>query len=231
MSIEFNEEYTKCDSAIISCNDCKGCSKCCENMGDTIVLDPYDIWMITSNLKIAGGHAVTYDILVSEDGPFELTNQNGLVLPSIKMVADERKKAPEKSGCCPFLNQLGRCSIHSIRPGLCRLFPLGRNFYEDHITYFVLEGELGCPSKEKSEAEIANWLAIPDIEKYEAFQLSWHTIKKNLLSAISEGFSDGTLSMTDASKLISRFLTIFYATNYGSDFFASYEENVKRWQS
>ena len=36
--------YIENDMARIGCNDCEGCSKCCHNMGESIVLDPYDIY-------------------------------------------------------------------------------------------------------------------------------------------------------------------------------------------
>ena len=29
-----------------NCQDCIGCYDCCTGMGDTIVLDPYDVWMM-----------------------------------------------------------------------------------------------------------------------------------------------------------------------------------------
>lgn len=35
--------YTKNDMVKAGCNDCKGCSACCHGMGESIVLDPYDI--------------------------------------------------------------------------------------------------------------------------------------------------------------------------------------------
>ena len=38
------KSYTENDLARIGCNECEGCSKCCHNMGESIVLDPYDMW-------------------------------------------------------------------------------------------------------------------------------------------------------------------------------------------
>ena len=39
--------YTSSDMAKVGCNDCKGCSACCRNMGQSIVLDPYDVYQLT----------------------------------------------------------------------------------------------------------------------------------------------------------------------------------------
>ena len=112
--------YNHTDFAPIGCDACNGCSKCCTDMGESIVLDPYDMYMLTSNLKLAGGMPATYEILTSEYGPLTLASQNGLILPCIKLVVDEA--APEAAvGTCAFLDKNGRCSIHKIRTGLCRL--------------------------------------------------------------------------------------------------------------
>lgn len=216
-------EYNCLQTAKIGCDDCRGCSHCCENMGDSIVLDPYDMWMLTSNLRLAGNTPVTYEILTSEDGPLELSNHDGLILPNIKMVVDERPgHSHSDTGICPFLNGSGRCSIHSIRTGLCRLYPLGRNFYPDKIKYFILNEELGCPSKKKSYVKISDWLEIPDIEKYEAFQLKWHNLKKETLVKMQ----NPNTSIEDQKTLMLHFLKTFYQTPYSSDFYNDFENRA-----
>lgn len=54
--IDFDKEtdgkrYSGKDMARLGCNDCNGCHKCCTGMGKSIVLDPYDIYMLKSALK------------------------------------------------------------------------------------------------------------------------------------------------------------------------------------
>lgn len=41
------------DMAKLGCNDCSGCSSCCRGMGNTIVLDPYDVWRLTGGLGVS----------------------------------------------------------------------------------------------------------------------------------------------------------------------------------
>lgn len=41
------------DMAKLGCNDCAGCSSCCRGMGNTIVLDPYDVWRLTGGLGVS----------------------------------------------------------------------------------------------------------------------------------------------------------------------------------
>ena len=49
--ISDGKKYTINDMAKIGCNDCSGCSKCCENMKGLITLDPYDIYRILDGLN------------------------------------------------------------------------------------------------------------------------------------------------------------------------------------
>ena len=42
--------YTANDMVKADCQDCKGCSACCRGMGDSIVLDPYDVWQMSAGL-------------------------------------------------------------------------------------------------------------------------------------------------------------------------------------
>ena len=38
--------YTAGDLAKVGCQDCEGCCDCCCQMGDTIILDPLDVWQL-----------------------------------------------------------------------------------------------------------------------------------------------------------------------------------------
>ena len=39
------------DMVKADCNDCKGCSACCQGMGQSIMLDPLDIYNLTVGLN------------------------------------------------------------------------------------------------------------------------------------------------------------------------------------
>ena len=103
--------YETNDLVKLGCGDCAGCSACCHEMGDTIILDPYDIWQLTGNLHC------TFEQLMGE-GKIALSVYDGVILPHLRL------EGPQEG--CLFLNEAGRCSIHPFRPGMCRLFPLGR---------------------------------------------------------------------------------------------------------
>lgn len=162
-----------------NCQDCVGCHDCCTGMGDTILLDPYDVW----NLKKVTG--LTMQELL-ESGKAALTVSGGLVLPHIQM--------DSKTDACPFLNVEGRCSIHAFRPGMCRLFPLGRNYENEKMNYILLTDE--CKKKNRSKIKVSQWIGINPAEKYHAFVLRWHDFRKHLSEVFKEAEEDEIKSLT-----------------------------------
>ena len=71
------------DMAKLGCNDCAGCSSCCRGMGNTIVLDPYDVWRLT------GGLGVSLQQLLA--GHLELNVVDGIILPNLKLAGDSEQ--------------------------------------------------------------------------------------------------------------------------------------------
>ena len=119
--ISDGKRYTSNDLAKLGCGDCSGCSKCCHGMGESITLDPYDIYNLTINLKM------TFNELLAES--LGLSVKDMIILPHLNLKT-------EGEGCL-FLDENGRCSIHSFRPGICRLFPLGRIYENESFSYFL----------------------------------------------------------------------------------------------
>ena len=155
--------YDANDMVKVGCSDCAGCSACCHGMGETIVLDPYDIWQLTSHL------GCTFEQLLSS-GRIALHVYEGLILPSLNLVGEEEG--------CPFLNKEGRCSIHSFRPGICRCFPLGRLYENGSFRYFLQIHE--CRKENRTKMKIRKWLDIPDLRRYEKIICDWHFYIKAL---------------------------------------------------
>lgn len=155
-SISDGRLYTSNDMVKADCNGCNGCSSCCRGMGSSIVLDPFDVYRMTEHL------GVTFSELLKS--VVELNVVDGVILPNMKMVGT--------SESCAFLNQEGRCTIHSVRPGVCRLFPLGR-FYEDgSFRYFLQVQE--CPKENKTKVKVKKWVDTPNLKEYEQFVTDWH---------------------------------------------------------
>ena len=209
LDISDGKLYGNNDMVKISCHDCRGCSSCCRDMGDTIWLDPYDIFSLTLHL------GKSFEELLKNE--VELHVEDGLILPNLRMIS---AVTPEHKTACSFLNEEGRCSIHSFRPGYCRLFPLGRNYEEGKLAYLVLKD--ACLAKEKSKIKINKWLSIPRLKDYEVFLVEWHSLTKTLRGYFAEHMEDAI------SKAINmRLLQNFYMTAYeGEDFYTAFTNRM-----
>lgn len=213
------------DMAKLGCNDCSGCSSCCRGMGNTIVLDPYDVWRLT------GGLGMSLQQLLA--GHLELNVVDGIILPNLKLAGDSEQ--------CTFLNEAGRCSIHPYRPGICRLFPLGRYYEEDGFRYILQVHE--CEKQNRSKVKIRKWMDTPDMERYDAYIADWHAflsklrvkLEKETLAGASSDAADEEASSQDLAKSISMYvLQQFYLLLYDTsrDFYSQYEARMaaaKKW--
>ena len=199
---------TSRDMAKISCPTCRGCGACCRDMGDSIRLDPYDVYLLTRNLGLAFSDLLDRSIALHAEG--------GLVLPHLLM-KEEEKGEP----CCSFLDREGRCSVHAFRPGLCRLFPLGRDYDGTGFSYFVVEN--ACPVPGKSKVRISSWLGYGDLASYEVFTARWHYFVKEMQEML--GAFQGS---EEARRLALYILQKFYAQPWDPDrgFFDEFEERL-----
>lgn len=195
--------YSSNDMAKLSCNECNGCSSCCRGMGQSILLDPFDVFQLQ---KSAGQN---FSQLMQEK--IELHVEDGLILPSLKM--------QDSTDACGFLNREDRCSIHLHRPGLCRLFPLGRNYDEKGLRYFLLED--ACQVQNRTKVKIRKWLGVESLPRYEQFLIIWHDLRQEVRAKIMEQQSDAF-----TQKVNVKFLENFYQRPYdtGLDFYSQFEE-------
>jgi len=194
------------DMVKADCGGCKGCSDCCESMGSTIILDPYDVWRLTTGLK------KSFDELLLDK--LELNVVEGLILPNMKTEGNGER--------CGFLDQEGRCSIHALRPGLCRIFPLGRYYENRSFRYFLQVHE--CKQEPKTKVKVQKWIDTPDLKRNEAFIIDWHYFLKDLSKRIEENGSE------NMQKAVSLFvLKTFYQRPYeeGRDFYEQFYERLE----
>lgn len=198
--------YTASDMVKADCGGCQGCSDCCRTVGDTILLDPYDIYQLQKGLRQTPEQ-------IYQKGYFEWKLADGLILPDLKMTEE---------GVCPFLNGEGRCSIHSFRPGLCRLFPLGRYYEGDGFKYYLQLYE--CPRPVKTKVKVEKWLGIPKIRRYEAYILDWHRYLVRCREQ-ADASADDTTRKTIAMYILQQ----FYLKPYDDtkDFYPQFEERLQ----
>lgn len=215
LDISDGKLYGNNDMVKISCHDCRGCSACCRDMGDSIWLDPYDVFQLTHNLE------KSFEELLKKE--VELHVEDGLILPNLRMISNAEE---EHETACGFLNEEGRCSIHPFRPGFCRLFPLGRNYEDGKLAYFVLKD--ACPAKEKSKIKINKWLNVPRIKDYEKFLVEWHGLTKSLRGYFAEHMEDDAISKAINMKC----LQLFYMGAYeDEDFYQAFSDRMQRMRT
>lgn len=196
------KRYSYNDMARLGCEDCKGCSECCKTVEDTIILDPYDLYLLMK------GTGLSVNELMA--GYLELGVVDGVVLPHMKMKPD--------TGACVFLNAEGRCSIHQYRTGFCRLYPLGRLYEEGDFSYILMTDQ--C-NKNRTKVKISKWLGIPRYDTYHKFILKWHDFLKNY----QQRFMDNPDS-EDMKSIVMKILQVFYLTPYNleKDFYTEFEQ-------
>ena len=180
--------YGSNDLVKADCGDCSGCSACCRGMGSSILLDPYDI------MRMTGGLHMQFNQLLADY--MELNVVDYMILPNLKMSGGDER--------CGFLDDRGRCSIHPIRPGFCRLFPLGRVYEDRSFRYFLQVHE--CPRENRTKVKVRRWVDTPDFKAYERFVADWHYFLKDLGEAMKD-------SSQETRKAVNMYmLNRFYVT-------------------
>lgn len=150
-------DMVKCDTG-----DCQGCHKCCTGMGSSIILDPYDVRNLKLKLKLG------FEELLQK-GYIELNMVDGLILPNLRM---------NEKDACTFLDGDGRCSIHKSRPGICRIFPLGRVYDEKGFRYFLQKGE--CKKDSLSKIKVKKWIDTDLLVDNQNYIAKWHFFIRNI---------------------------------------------------
>lgn len=211
--------YQANDLVKADCGGCQGCSDCCHGMGKSIVLDPLDV------VRLAEGTGQPAEMLLAS-GRLELNVVDGIILPNLKM--DEEKEA------CTFLNESGRCSIHPFRPGICRLFPLGRFYHgqdgrgekvtgkERSFRYFLQVHE--CPKPNKSKVKVRKWIDTQHLKQYEQYITDWHYFLEDVQEKLA-----GTEDETEIKNCSLYVLKWFYLKPYGGEerFYEEFYERLR----
>ena len=197
------------DMVKADCHGCQGCSKCCQGMGSSIILDPYDVYRLTTGL-----HKSIEELLAES---VELNVVDGVILPNLKMVGAKES--------CSFLNQEGRCSIHAYRPGICRLFPLGRYYENGSFQYFLQIGE--CAGKNPTKIKVSKWIDTPDFTRNREFTIRWHYLMNEVEELVASNEDD-----TFRKNLNLFVLNNFYLAPFeeNRDFYEQFEERYQRFR-
>lgn len=198
--------YSVNDMAKLGCQECAGCSACCQGMGNTIVLDPLDVYRISRKTGRGFEELLTAHI--------ELNVADGIILPNLKLTGVNE--------ACTFLNSEGRCSIHDSRPGICRLFPLGRYYENGDYKYFLQVDE--CRKQNRTKVKIEKWIDTPQYAKYKKFVLTWHYFLNDMEELVNTSNNEEF-----AKQCCMLILQMFYVRPYdfAMDFYEQFAERMK----
>lgn len=197
--------YELNDMVKAECDDCKGCSACCQGMGSSLVLDPLDIHRLSVNLNCR------FEELLADK--VELNLVDGAILPNLRMAGEQER--------CVFLNKEGRCSIHTFRPGFCRIFPLGR-YYQDRSFKYILQVN-ECTKPGKTKVKVSKWIDTSDLKRNQEFVNEWHYFLKDV-QVMMMAAEDEALR----KKISMYVLQLFYITPFTieSDFYDQFAERL-----
>ncbi len=168
------------------CFECvpETCDLRCCTTGHPLVLSPFEIHRIS---RFTG---ISYDIL--EDDYFEESYDPGNGFPLVTI---------NRENVCPFL-QNNACSIYTVRPLVCRLFPVGKLFHNGFK--YVLLSENACAGFDGS----TNQTVIGYRKKQETalYDRMWEIWVEFINKA-------ETIGMTDKSLFRSAFAMMTYNTD------------------
>ena len=170
-------------------NGCDNCHACCLGVSDYVAINPFDFYQM---LK---GSRKTFEVLMADN--LICVEEQKLSLPFLKTHGEEEH--------CSFLNSEGRCSIHSTRPDICRLFPLARVYDTDGFHYTLQVN--ACIKPELDSVMVQSHIQIKLPKEYTAFIWSWYLVIKALRFRLK--FVRGEEDLKAVQEL---FWTSFYAS-------------------
>lgn len=192
--------YGPNDMVKADCGDCKGCSACCQGMGESIVLDPFDMYRLTIGL------GVSFEQLLGDK--IELNVFDGMILPHLKMAGEQE--------ACAFLNAQGRCSVHPYRPGICRLFPLGRIYENGGFQYFLQIHE--CKNENRTKVKVKKWIDTPDLKQNDEFILLWHDFVAEMQERMMKAGDEALFKKVNMFLLQSFFIEAYQSEDFYGQF-------------
>jgi len=181
---ELSYVLTRESSFSYSCNRCK---KCCYDK--RIRLTPYEILRLARNLRISTKEFIS-----------QFTDEGGTLL-----------RFRSEDGGCSLLGEEG-CSVHSDRPGSCRIYPLGGQYQLDGPETFTALtphpeslGVYGTPETFKPSDTVASFLDAQGIAPYHRANTRYVELLTRLLPLVTEFVNEDRENKASAGVSCSEF--------------------------
>ena len=193
----------KDDSFAFGCNRC---SKCCRERED-ILLTPLDLF------KIAGYLNKSIPEVLAEY--CEIYEGADSKLPIVRIKPREYRRT------CPFAKKEG-CLIHSVKPVVCALYPLGRmtDANTNEFSYFLQS--VPCGNKRQTQT-VRQWLDGFSILAEEEFTGLWHQNAGEISVILRDIYSKISFNHDEINSAL--FLILYLRYDMESDFIPQFTDN------
>lgn len=144
---------------------CIQCGECCRNRYD-ILLNPYDLYKIAKylNMRIIDVIDKYCEIYIGSDSKMPVVRARPKIYNAV----------------CSFLRN-GKCSIHSAKPTVCALYPLGRAASPDGGMIYFTQG--GSCNANSTPIKVKDWIEMFNLKESELPAKLWsQTLVKLSLS-------------------------------------------------
>ena len=109
-----------------------------------------------------------------------------------------------------------------FRPGICRLYPLGRSWEDGDFRYILQVNE--CTHCSGTKIKVKKWLGIADLPAYEQFCRSWHNFLEQVRAFLDHSDPEGKYRRQICVWILQEFFLCDWETD---DFYASLNEKLK----
>ena len=205
---------------------CRNCGKCCKNRED-ILLNSRDIFNLAIALSLNNEQVINKfcEIYIGEASRFPIL----------------RLKPIGTNSACPFFKE-NKCSVHSLKPASCALFPLGRVVISDAAKENnILDKDLCSPNEvqyilqnsscgsAKRKQTVRGWLEMFNVPINDSFFLLW-TQNFITLSTIMREIEEKPYASTKALDVLRNGILMSLYVDYDTqkDFIEQYESNMSK---
>ena len=195
--------------------NCTMCGKCCINRED-ILLNAKDIYNLTIALEM------TAKEVIDKYCDCYIGDNSRLPLVRLKPVGPTKR--------CPLLKG-NRCSVHTNKPIVCAMFPIGRAIKQElsdgeqaHIDYLFSDPHCGDRRKTHTVREWFDSFGIPLEDK---FFFKWQEVMKTLIrkvSAMEKKLPKSAMSIVWSAVHI----CLYEHYDQTKEFLSQFEENTKK---
>lgn len=152
--------------------ECQQCGECCQ-------------YRIYGPIKLTGYDLFRLAQFLGYESPLELVQQEIVTIGFSSGFIPYCILSTTSDGACVFVNR-GRCTVHSAKPSVCAVFPLGRIYESQKNTYHYLISRRNiCPGSGKGTPISAKlWLSNAGILEEDRFHAEYRQAFSDVVMAL-----------------------------------------------